>query len=318
MLFTEEHKEIRRTITNFVANEVNPHVDAWEEEGIFPAHEVFKKAGDLGLLGISKPVEFGGLGLDYSYSMVATEEWGQIHGGSIPMAIGVQTDMATPALARFGTDALRQEFLAPAISGDRVASIGVSEPHAGSDVAAIKTTARKKNGDYVINGTKMWITHSTQADYIVVLANTSDDQKHQNKSLIVVPTDTPGFSTSARLNKLGMRCSDTAQLFFDDVVVPQTNRIGEEGMGDDRERGRRLNEDVLAELRGASVTRIDVAPRPPSPRRKLAEADGAFFRRRSHRRGSASPWRLRPDARDPTNGLGERRLAPKRLYARAT
>jgi len=231
MLFNEEHKEIRRTITNFVANEVNPHVDEWENEGIFPAHEVFKKAGDLGLLGISKPTEFGGLGLDYSYSLVATEEWGQIHGGSIPMAIGVQTDMATPAMARFGSNELRQRFLAPAIAGEMVASIGVSEPHAGSDVAAIQTRARKKNGDYVINGTKMWITNSTQADYIVVLANTSDDQKHQNKSLIVVPTDTPGFSTSERLNKLGMRSSDTAQLFFDDVVVPQSNRIGDEGKG---------------------------------------------------------------------------------------
>jgi len=147
------------------------------------------------------------------------------------MAIGVQTDMATPAMSRFGSDWLRQAFLAPAIAGDMVASIGVSEPHAGSDVAAIKTTARKKNGDYVINGTKMWITNSTQADYIVVLANTSDEHKHANKSLIVVPTDTPGFSTSERLNKLGMRCSDTAQLFFDDVVVPQSHLIGREGDG---------------------------------------------------------------------------------------
>ena len=231
MLFTEEHKEIRRTITNFVANEINPYVDEWEKDGIFPAHEVFKKAGDLGLLGINKPAEYGGLGLDYSYALVANEEWGQIRCGGVPMGLGVQTDMATPAMARFGSDDVRQRFLAPAIAGDMVASIGVSEPHAGSDVAAIKTTARKKNGDYVINGSKMWITNSTQADYIVVLANTSDDQKHQNKSLIVVPTDAPGFSTSERLNKLGMRSSDTAQLFFDDVVVPQANLIGEEGKG---------------------------------------------------------------------------------------
>jgi citronellyl-CoA dehydrogenase len=231
MLFTDEHNEIRRTVAHFVEKEVNPYVDQWEEDGIFPAHEVFKKAGDLGLLGISKPVEFGGMGLDYSYSMVAMEEWGLTHCGSIPMAVGVQTDMATPALARFGSDQLRQQFLTPAIAGDMVCSIGVSEPHAGSDVAAVKTTARKKNGDYVINGTKMWITNSTQADFIVVLANTSDEQKHRNKSLIVVPTDTPGFSTSQRLNKLGMRSSDTAQLFFDDVVVPQSHLIGEEGKG---------------------------------------------------------------------------------------
>lgn len=231
MLFTEEHNEIRRTVAHFVEKEVNPHVDQWEAEGIFPAHEVFRKAGQLGLLGINKPVEYGGMGLDYSYAMAAMEEWGLTHCGSIPMAVGVQTDMATPALARFGSDELRRQFLAPAIAGEMVCSIGVSEPHAGSDVAAIKTTARKRGDDYVINGTKMWITNSTQADFIVLLANTSDDQKHQNKSLIVVPTDTPGFSTSERLNKLGMRSSDTAQLFFDDVVVPQSYRIGEEGKG---------------------------------------------------------------------------------------
>jgi citronellyl-CoA dehydrogenase len=231
MLLTEEHREIRRTVTNFVNNEINPYVDEWEQAGIFPAHEVFKKAGDLGLLGICKPTEYGGLGLDYSYSLVANEAWGRVHCGSIPMAIGVQTDMATPALARFGSDELRQRYLAPAIAGDMVTSIGVSEPHAGSDVANIKTTARKRNGDYVINGTKMWITNSTQANYVVVLANTSDDQKHHNKSLIVVPTDTPGFTTSQRLNKLGMRSSDTAQLFFDDVVVPRSNLIGDEGKG---------------------------------------------------------------------------------------
>jgi citronellyl-CoA dehydrogenase len=139
--------------------------------------------------------------------------------------------MATPALARFGSDELKRDFLTPAIAGDMVTSIGVSEPHAGSDVAAIKTTAIKRGDDYVINGTKMWITNSTQADYICLLANTSDDQKHVNKSLIIVPTDVPGFSTSSRLNKLGMRASDTAQLFFDDVVVPQRYLIGEEGKG---------------------------------------------------------------------------------------
>lgn len=231
MQFTDQHNEIRRTVQQFVEKEVNPYVDEWEEAGIFPAHELFKKAGDLGLLGISKPEKYGGLGLDYGYAMVAMEEWGLTACGSIPMAVGVQTDMATPALARFGSEELCREFLEPAISGDMVCSIGVSEPHAGSDVSAIKTTARKRGDDYVINGTKMWITNSTQADYIVVLANTSDDQKHQNKSLIVVPTNTPGFSHSERLNKLGMRSSDTSQLFFDDVVVPQSYRIGEEGQG---------------------------------------------------------------------------------------
>ncbi len=231
MILTEEHQKLRDTVAQFVDKEINPHADLWEEEGIFPAHELFKKMGDLGLLGICKPEEYGGLGLDYSYQTVFSEELGRIKTGGVSMAIGVQTDMATPALAKFGSDELRREFLVPAIAGDAVFSIAVSEPHAGSDVAAIKTSARKDGDDYVINGTKMWITNSTQADYLCLLANTSDDKPHSNKSLIIVPTKTPGVSFSPRLNKLGMRSSDTAQVFFDDVRVPQRYRIGEEGQG---------------------------------------------------------------------------------------
>jgi citronellyl-CoA dehydrogenase len=231
MLFTDEHNAIRATIAQFIDKEINPHVDDWERDGIFPAHDVFKKMGDLGLLGIHKPTEYGGMGLDYSYQIVFSEELGRIRCGGVPMAIGVQTDMATPALARFGSDELRREFLVPSITGEAVFSIGVSEPHAGSDVAAIKTTARKDGDDYVINGTKMWITNSTQADYICLLVNTSDDPVHKNKSLVIVPIDSTGISFSEPLNKLGMRSSDTAQIFFDDVRVPQRNRIGDEGAG---------------------------------------------------------------------------------------
>jgi citronellyl-CoA dehydrogenase len=139
--------------------------------------------------------------------------------------------MATPALARFGSQQLCEEFLLPAIAGDAVFSIAVSEPHAGSDVASIKTTAKKDGDDYVINGSKMWITNATQADYLCLLANTSDDNKHLNKSLIIVPTKLPGVTFSEKLDKLGMRSSDTAQVFFDNVRVPQRNRIGDEGMG---------------------------------------------------------------------------------------
>lgn len=231
MQFTQEHNELRRTVSQFVENEINPNVEAWEKEGIFPARELFRKMGELGLLGISKPVEYGGLGLDYSYSTVFAEELGSALCGGVPMGIGVQTDMATPALAKFGSDELRRDFLTPAIAGEMVCSIGVSEPGAGSDVAAIKTTAKKDGDDYVINGTKMWITNSTQSDFICLLANTSDDHKHANKSLIIVPSDTPGVSFSERLDKLGMRSSDTAQIFLDDVRVPQSNRIGDEGAG---------------------------------------------------------------------------------------
>lgn len=231
MIFNEQHSEIRRTVKKFVESEINPNVELWEKEGIFPAHELYGKAGKLGLLGISKPEEYGGLGLDYSYQAVFAEELGAAEHMSSPLGMGVQTTMATPALAKFGSDALRQEFLKPAISGEYVACIGVSEPHAGSDVAQLKTTARKEGDDYLINGTKMWITNSTQADFICLLANTSEGQVHKNKSLIVVPTNTPGITFSERLDKLGARASDTAQIFFDDVRVPQHHRIGEEGQG---------------------------------------------------------------------------------------
>jgi citronellyl-CoA dehydrogenase len=230
MKFTQEHEEIRRTMKKFIDAEINPHVDAWEEAEQFPAHEVFKKLGNLGMLGLTKPEAYGGAGLDYSYSMVFAETLGQIRCGGVPMAIGVQTDMATPALARFGSDELRKEFLAPAIAGDMVACIGVSEPGAGSDVASIKTTARKDGGDYVINGQKMWITNSLQADWMCLLANTSEGAAHKNKSLIILPMKTKGI-TKSKIHKIGMMSSDTGLLHFDDVRVPQRHRIGDEGAG---------------------------------------------------------------------------------------
>jgi citronellyl-CoA dehydrogenase len=231
MRFSEEHQAIRQTIRQFIDKEINPYVDDWEQEGIFPAHELFKKMGDLGLLGIAKPEAFGGMGLDYSYQIIFSEELGRIRCGGVSMAIGVQTDMATPALARFGSDELRQKYLTKAISGEAVFSVAVSEPQAGSDVAAIKTTAVKDGDDYVINGTKMWITNATQADYLCLLVNTGGDNIHMNKSLVIVPTNTAGVSFSERLKKLGMHSSDTAQIFLDDVRVPQSNLIGDEGMG---------------------------------------------------------------------------------------
>ena len=231
MLFTAEHEEPRRSLQRFIAAEINPHVDEWEAAGQLPTHELFKKLGDLGFLGLNKPVEFGGAGLDYSYAVMMAEELGAVHSGSVPMAIGVHTDMATPALARFGSDALRREFLAPAISGDVVACVGVSEPGAGSDVAEIKTNARSDGDDYVIDGGKMWITNGAQADWMCLLANTGDGPKHRNKSLICVPMKTKGVTVARKLDKLGMRASDTAQIFFEGVRVPKRNRIGDEGKG---------------------------------------------------------------------------------------
>jgi citronellyl-CoA dehydrogenase len=231
MLYTQEHLELQRSVKKFIDSEINPYVDDWEAAEIFPAHELFKKMGDAGFLGINKPQEYGGMGLDYSFALAFAEALGEVRCGGVPMAIGVQTDMATPALARFGSDELRREFLAPTIAGDYVCSIGVSEPGAGSDVASIKTFAKKDGGDYVITGTKMWITSGTQSDWICLLANTSEGAPHKNKTLICVPMKTRGVSVAKKLKKHGMWSSDTAQLYFDEVRVPQRYRIGEEGMG---------------------------------------------------------------------------------------
>jgi citronellyl-CoA dehydrogenase len=231
MLFTPEHETLRRTVERFCRDELNPHVDAWEDAGAFPARDVFRKLGELGLLGLTKPAAVGGAALDYSYAVVLAEALGSCRCGGVPLAIGVQTDMATPALARFGSAELQQEFLAPAVAGDMVACIGVSEPGAGSDVAAITTTARKDGDDYLINGGKLWITNGAQADWMCCLVTTSAGSPHRNKSLVVVPMKAPGVTVARTIRKLGMHCSDTAQIHFDDVRVPQRHRIGEEGMG---------------------------------------------------------------------------------------
>ncbi|MBP6632367.1 MAG: acyl-CoA dehydrogenase family protein [Kofleriaceae bacterium] len=231
MRFTEEHQQLRRTVRDFVDKEIKPHVDAWEEAGDMPLHQIFGRAGKLGLLGVHKPEAYGGMGLDYSYQVVVAEELGGAGAGAVAMALGVQTDMATPALARWGSDELRREFLAPAIAGDQVASIAVSEVSGGSDVAAIKTTARKDGDDYVINGSKMWITNAAHADWLCLLANTGEGKVHANKSLIIVPTKTRGVTIGPRIDKLGMRASDTCPVYLEDVRVPQRHRIGGENTG---------------------------------------------------------------------------------------
>lgn len=235
MHYTSEHIALQDSVRQFIDKEVNPHVDEWERVGIFPAHEVFGKMGKLGYLGIHKPVEYGGLGLDYSFEIAFCEAIGHIAAQGVSMALAVQTDMATPALTQFGSDYLKRNFLAPAISGENVVSVGVSEAGAGSDVASIKTHARKDGDDYVINGSKMWITNGTQADWVCLLVNTSSDTPHRSKSLLCVPLKENGKRakgvTVQKIDKIGMWSSDTAQIFFDEVRVPQRNLIGEEGKG---------------------------------------------------------------------------------------
>lgn len=231
MQWTHEHDELRRTARRIVDEEINPHVDEWEEAGQFPAHHVMKLLGDAGLIGISRPSDYGGLDLDYSYEVACAEEMGGIHAYGVSTAIGVQTNMCIPALSKYGSDTLRAEWLMPTFAGDLVGCIGISEVGSGSDVANVKSFARRDGDDYVINGQKMWISTGIQADWMCMLVNTSEEKgPHRNKSLIVVPLRSNGI-TRHKLSKLGLHSSDTAQIFFDEVRVPASNRIGEEGRG---------------------------------------------------------------------------------------
>ena len=246
MNFSAEHQLFRKTVRDFVEHEIEPHVDRWEREGGFPAHELFPKLGALGLLGLEYDPSYGGQGADHSYTVVAGEELGRIGCGGVPMAISVQTNMATPSLHRFGTDELKRRYLAPAISGHMVTSIAVTEADAGSDVAALRTRAVRDGDEWVINGTKLYITNGAQADWLCLLARTSGDGGYQGMSQIVVPTDVEGFAVSRKLEKLGNWSSDTAELSFEDVRVPVANTIGEIGQGFQQQMAQFQNERMIA------------------------------------------------------------------------
>ena len=231
MIETEEHQIFRKTLRDLFEREIEPHIDDWEAARTFPAHELFPKLGAVGLLGLEYETAYGGMGADHSFTVVAGEEMGRINCGGIPMAMAVQMSMATPALARYGSDDLKAKYLAPAIRGDMVASIAVTEPDAGSDVAGIRTRAVRDGDEWVINGAKLYITTGTQADWLCLLARTSDEPGYRGMSLIVVPTASDGVVVSRKLEKLGMWSSDTAELSFSDVRVPVSNTIGEIGRG---------------------------------------------------------------------------------------
>ncbi len=246
MQFTEEHDLFRRTVRDFVEREINPYADEWERQGIFPAHELFPKLGALGVLGLEYDPAYGGQGADHLYTVIYGEEMGRCTTGGVAMAVSVQTDMATPALARFGSHELKERYLAPAIRGDMVAAIAVTEPDAGSDVAGLRTRAVRDGDEWVINGTKLYITNGTQADWLCLLARTSDEGGYRGMSQIVVPTDTPGFAVSRKLDKLGQRSSDTAELSFVDMRVPVANTIGEIGQGFQQQMAQFQNERLIA------------------------------------------------------------------------
>lgn len=229
--FTKDHDSVRQAIREFVKKEINPNVDQWEADGIAPLKDLFKKMGNLGFLGIRYGPQYGGQGLDYWYDTLFLEELGHIEALGLSVAIAVQTHMATPAIDEFGSDYLKETYLKAAIAGEMIGAIAVTEPDAGSDVAALSTTAKKDGGDYLINGSKIYITNGTQADFFTLLAKTSEEPGYHSFSLLVVPADLPGVTVGRKLEKLGTHISDTAELFFDNVRVPDRNRIGKEGEG---------------------------------------------------------------------------------------
>ena len=231
MQFTAEHEALRASVRDLVEREINPHVDEWEEAGAAPLHQLWKVLGAAGLLGLEYDPAYGGEGADHSFTVVAGEELGRIDCGGVPMAIAVQMAMATPSLHRHGSHELKERFLAPAIRGEMVCSIAVTEPDAGSDVAGLRTRAERDGDEWVINGSKLFITNGAQADWICLLARTSAEGGYRGMSQIVVETDRPGFRESRTLHKLGNWSSDTAELAFTDVRVPVSNTIGEIGRG---------------------------------------------------------------------------------------
>jgi citronellyl-CoA dehydrogenase len=220
----------RKTVRSFVEKELTPYTDAWEEEGIFP-REVFKKFGEQGLLGLKYDTELGGMGLDYWFTVVYAEELVRSRCAGVNMALMVQSDMATPVIHDLGTKEQKEEFLVPAMKGEKIAALGVSEPGAGSDVASIRTFAKKDGGDYVINGAKTWITNGTRADFITLILKTDMDAGHHGVSVVLFPTDTKGYSVGKKLKKIGNKSSDTAELHFDNCRIPRRYLLGEEGQG---------------------------------------------------------------------------------------
>lgn len=246
MQFSDEHQQFRAMVRDFVEKEIDPYAEEWEREGAFPAHELFAKAGAVGLLGLEYDPRFGGGGADHSFTVVLGEELGRCLSQGVAMAITVQTDMATPSLHRFGNDELRRRYLEPALRGEMVAAIAVTEPDAGSDVASITTRAERDGDQWVVTGRKLYITSGTQADWLCLLVRTSGEGGHRGMSQLLFPTDTPGFTVSRKLDKLGNRSSDTAELVFDEARVPVSHTIGEQGRGFQQQMSQFQSERLIA------------------------------------------------------------------------
>jgi alkylation response protein AidB-like acyl-CoA dehydrogenase len=228
-IFNDEHEALRESIASYVAKELRPHAEEWEESE-WP-DSVVHRMGELGFLGLDKPEAYGGQGGDYFSAIVLGEEMAGAACGGLAMGIAVQTDMAMPPILAFGTEEQKQQWAAPAIRGEKILCLGITEPGAGSDVAAIKTRAVRDGDDWVINGSKTYITNGHRADVIVLVTKTDPDAGYGGFTLFLVPMDAPGVIKEKRLKKLGMHASDTALLAFQDVRVPDSARLGEEGKG---------------------------------------------------------------------------------------
>jgi alkylation response protein AidB-like acyl-CoA dehydrogenase len=228
-IFSDQHETLRAEIRRYVERELAPHADEWEEAGYFP-DSVFREMGRLGYLGLRCPEAYGGSGLDYYSAIVLAEELSRACCGGVAMALSVHTEMATPPVLKFGTEEQKQRYLVPAVRGEQVAALAITEPGAGSDVSGIRTRAVREGGHWVLNGSKIYITNGVRADWYVVVARTGDDP-WGGLTLFLVEKGSPGFQAGRPLKKLGMHSSDTAELFFEDVRVPDANRLGDEGQG---------------------------------------------------------------------------------------
>jgi alkylation response protein AidB-like acyl-CoA dehydrogenase len=230
-IFTDEHDQLRETIRRFAVSELAPHAEEWEET-TFPDW-VFRRMGELGFLGLDKPLEYGGQGGDYYSSLVLAEEIVHARSGGLAMGVAVHTDMAMPPILKFGTEEQKRRWVVPAISGESILCLGITEPDAGSDVAGIKTRAVRDetNREWVINGSKTYITNGHRADVIVLVTKTDPDAGYDGFTLFLVPMDLPGVIREKRLEKLGMHASDTALLAFQDVRVPDSAVLGQVGKG---------------------------------------------------------------------------------------
>jgi acyl-CoA dehydrogenase len=228
--FGDEHRQLRDAIRRFVDTELRPHAEEWEDARWFP-NSVFHRMAELGYLGLKYPEEYGGEGGDDLHDAVLTEELPRAGSGGLSAGIGAHIGIATPPVFKFGTEDQKQRFLAPAIRGEKIAALGITEPGAGSDVAGIRTFARRVDGGYVVNGSKTFITNGVRADFMVTAVKTTAEGGHQGLSFLILEREMEGYSVSKKLEKMGWHASDTGELAFADVFVPEENLLGEENKG---------------------------------------------------------------------------------------